>query len=115
MAVSCYIYGAPRTGNHAFANELVQQVPDTWAVINDQDLGAHQACCYCRGLDRRVAAHFDLALFAGAPALAVQSLACMLAPVPLTPCLHLAATNRAMQWPKPASFCSCSSAAATWC
>lgn len=61
MAVSCYIYGAPRTGNHAFANELVQQVPDTWAVINDQDLGAHQACCYCRGLDRQVAAHFDLA------------------------------------------------------
>lgn len=41
VSVTCYTYGAPRTGNHAFANEMVERVPDTWAVINDQDLGEH--------------------------------------------------------------------------
>lgn len=40
VSVTCYTYGAPRTGNHAFANEMVERVPDTWAVINDQDLVA---------------------------------------------------------------------------
>ena len=39
VSVSCYTLGAPRTGNHAFAQELVEHVPDSWAVINDQDLG----------------------------------------------------------------------------
>ena len=46
VSVTCYTYGAPRTGNHAFANELVEKVPDTWAVINDQDLGEHAAECW---------------------------------------------------------------------
>ncbi|KAK9823190.1 hypothetical protein WJX72_000942 [[Myrmecia] bisecta] len=36
-AVSCYTFGAPRTGNHAFAAEYNATVPDTWHVINDQD------------------------------------------------------------------------------
>ncbi|PRW59946.1 alpha beta-hydrolase [Chlorella sorokiniana] len=40
VSVTCYTYGAPRTGNHAFANEMIERVPDTWAVINDQDLVA---------------------------------------------------------------------------
>eukprot|EP00208_Stichococcus_sp_RCC1054_P005346 CAMPEP_0206142186 /NCGR_PEP_ID=MMETSP1473-20131121/15880_1 /ASSEMBLY_ACC=CAM_ASM_001109 /TAXON_ID=1461547 /ORGANISM="Stichococcus sp, Strain RCC1054" /LENGTH=1445 /DNA_ID=CAMNT_0053537075 /DNA_START=238 /DNA_END=4575 /DNA_ORIENTATION=- len=35
--VSCYTFGAPRTGNHAFAKDYNQVVPDTWSVINDQD------------------------------------------------------------------------------
>ena len=39
VAVQCYTFGAPRTGNHAFAAELKRMVPDSWAVINDQDLG----------------------------------------------------------------------------
>ena len=34
--VSCYTFGAPRTGNHAFAKEYNAAVPDTWSVINDQ-------------------------------------------------------------------------------
>ncbi len=34
--VSCYTFGAPRTGNRAFAREYDAAVPDTWSVINDQ-------------------------------------------------------------------------------
>jgi len=34
--VSCYTFGAPRTGNHAFAREYNAAVPDTWSIINDQ-------------------------------------------------------------------------------
>ena len=34
--VSCYVFGAPRTGNRAFAREYNTAVPDTWSVINDQ-------------------------------------------------------------------------------
>lgn len=34
--VSCYTFGAPRTGNHAFAREMERTVPDTWGLINDQ-------------------------------------------------------------------------------
>lgn len=37
--LSVYTFGAPRTGNHAFAREYGQLVPDSWSVINDQDLG----------------------------------------------------------------------------
>lgn len=32
--VSCITFGAPRTGNHAFARDLEQMVPDCWHVIN---------------------------------------------------------------------------------
>ncbi|KAK9829664.1 hypothetical protein WJX72_007213 [[Myrmecia] bisecta] len=35
--LSCYTYGAPRTGNHSFAKDLKTVIPDTWHIINDQD------------------------------------------------------------------------------
>ena len=35
-ATSCYTFGAPRTGNHAWAAEYEDLVPDTWHIINDQ-------------------------------------------------------------------------------
>ncbi|GMH46106.1 hypothetical protein BSKO_14070 [Bryopsis sp. KO-2023] len=35
--IRCYTFGAPRTGNHAFAREYNALVPDTWHIINDQD------------------------------------------------------------------------------
>ena len=34
--ISCYTFGAPRTGNHAFARDFERMVPDTWGLINDQ-------------------------------------------------------------------------------
>lgn len=34
--LACYTFGAPRTGNHAFAWDYRDAVPDTWGVINDQ-------------------------------------------------------------------------------
>ncbi|KAA6424283.1 MAG: hypothetical protein FRX49_05495 [Trebouxia sp. A1-2] len=36
--VVCYTFAAPRTGNHAFAREYNAMVPDTWSIINDQDV-----------------------------------------------------------------------------
>ena len=36
IEVSCYTFGAPRTGNTAFQSEYNVLVPDSWAVINDQ-------------------------------------------------------------------------------
>ena len=36
LDISCYTFGAPRTGNHAFAREYNEGVPDTWGIINDQ-------------------------------------------------------------------------------
>ena len=36
VEVMCYSFGAPRTGNHAFANDYNRVVPDTWSIINDQ-------------------------------------------------------------------------------
>ena len=36
VEVRCYIFGAPRTGNHAFAADYNRVVPDTWSIINDQ-------------------------------------------------------------------------------
>ncbi|KAA6429424.1 MAG: hypothetical protein FRX49_00818 [Trebouxia sp. A1-2] len=36
--VVCYTFAAPRTGNHAFAREYNAMMPDTWSVINDQDV-----------------------------------------------------------------------------
>lgn len=37
--VICYTFGAPRTGNHAFAADYNRVVPDTWSLINDQVTG----------------------------------------------------------------------------
>ncbi len=34
--LACYTFGAPRTGNHAFALDYRETVPDTWGIINDQ-------------------------------------------------------------------------------
>lgn len=36
VEVVCYSFGAPRTGNHAFAHSYGQVVPDSFSVINDQ-------------------------------------------------------------------------------
>ena len=36
VEVMCYSFGAPRTGNHAFARDYNHVVPDTWSIINDQ-------------------------------------------------------------------------------
>ncbi|KAK9805215.1 hypothetical protein WJX72_006814 [[Myrmecia] bisecta] len=36
--VTCTTFGAPRTGNHAFAWDYGSVVPHTWHIINDQDL-----------------------------------------------------------------------------
>ncbi|KAL3142108.1 hypothetical protein ABBQ32_004726 [Trebouxia sp. C0010 RCD-2024] len=38
VEVSCYTFGAPRAGNFAFKSEYNALVPDSWAVINDQDV-----------------------------------------------------------------------------
>ena len=35
--IQCYTFGAPRTGNSAWAKEFMQRVPECWHVINDQD------------------------------------------------------------------------------
>ena len=40
----CYTFGAPRTGNHAFAAETSRLVPETWHVINDRAL-LLRLCC----------------------------------------------------------------------
>ncbi|KAK9817879.1 hypothetical protein WJX72_003574 [[Myrmecia] bisecta] len=42
LQVCCYAYGAPRTGNHAFARLYNKAVPDTWHVINGQDAVAQE-------------------------------------------------------------------------
>ena len=36
MDVSCYTFGAPRVGNHAWAKMYDATVPDTWTLINNQ-------------------------------------------------------------------------------
>ena len=36
LGLACYNFGAPRVGNHAFALNFLEAVPDTWNVINDQ-------------------------------------------------------------------------------
>ncbi|KAK9902044.1 hypothetical protein WJX75_002353 [Coccomyxa subellipsoidea] len=38
--LACYTFGAPRVGNHAFAREFNNVAPDTWHIINDQDVVA---------------------------------------------------------------------------
>ena len=40
--VTCMTFGAPRTGNHSFARDLEEMVPDTWHVINGES-SAHIA------------------------------------------------------------------------
>ncbi|KAK9802002.1 hypothetical protein WJX73_009255 [Symbiochloris irregularis] len=40
--ICCYTFGAPRVGNHAFADDFNAKVPDSWSIINDQDLVARQ-------------------------------------------------------------------------
>ena len=35
---SCYTFGAPRVGNHAFARLYNNKVPDTWTMINSDDV-----------------------------------------------------------------------------
>ncbi|KAK9821824.1 hypothetical protein WJX74_001662 [Apatococcus lobatus] len=42
LRLACYTYGAPRVGNHAYARDHAQVVPDTWGVINDQDVVARR-------------------------------------------------------------------------
>jgi Lipase (class 3) len=39
--VVCYTFGCPRIGNHAFAGDYETAVPDTWHVVNDQDVVVH--------------------------------------------------------------------------
>ena len=36
LRLACYTIGGPRVGNHAFALDHAEVVPDTWNVINDQ-------------------------------------------------------------------------------
>jgi hypothetical protein len=36
LQVSVYTFAAPRVGNHAYARNSTQSVPDMWNVINDQ-------------------------------------------------------------------------------
>ncbi len=36
LKIKCYTFGAPRTGNHAFARDYMDMVPNTWHIINDQ-------------------------------------------------------------------------------
>lgn len=64
LTVSCYTFGAPRTGNRAFADDYSRMVEDTWHIINGEstvcmrgglpgsastDRGSKAAaCCSCR-------------------------------------------------------------------
>lgn len=34
----CYTFGAPRTGNHTFAHMYNAAVPETWHIINNDDV-----------------------------------------------------------------------------
>lgn len=36
--IVCYTFGGPRVGNHAFRSEYNATVPNTWQVVNDNDL-----------------------------------------------------------------------------
>ena len=46
--MSCYTFGAPRTGNHAWAAEYEGLVPDTWHIINDQASPGTKSCVGCQ-------------------------------------------------------------------
>ena len=45
VEVCCYTFGAPRTGNHAFARDYNAVVPDTWSIINSQVYYASVSQC----------------------------------------------------------------------
>lgn len=32
--IICYTFGAPRTGNHSFARDCNEMVPETWNIMN---------------------------------------------------------------------------------
>ena len=36
--VHCYTFGSPRVGNHAWARAYDKAVPDTWHLINNDDV-----------------------------------------------------------------------------
>ena len=36
--VACYTFGCPRIGNGAYKAYAAQKVPDTWHVVNSQDV-----------------------------------------------------------------------------
>ena len=38
VELSCYTFGAPRVGNHAWAKEYNMRVADTWQIINSDDV-----------------------------------------------------------------------------
>lgn len=38
VQVKVYTFGCPRVGNHCFAREYEACVPDTWHIINNQDI-----------------------------------------------------------------------------
>ena len=44
MALSVYTFGAPRVGNHAFAREFNERVPQLWNIINDQVFISAERC-----------------------------------------------------------------------
>ena len=39
VSLSTYTFGAPRTGNSAFARDYNAHVPECWSIINGQDAG----------------------------------------------------------------------------
>jgi hypothetical protein len=55
VSMTTYTFGAPRTGNTAFAKEYGHYMPDCWSIINGQDVGECGCCCCCRlGVDHFV-------------------------------------------------------------
>ena len=46
LTVSCYTFGAPRTGDRAFADDYSRMVEDTWHIIN----GESRVLIVCIGL-----------------------------------------------------------------
>lgn len=48
VSLSCYTYGAPRTGNTTFAKDFNRHVPDCWGV--SEAVGAGQPACMPAGL-----------------------------------------------------------------
>lgn len=44
LTVRCYTYGAPRTGNRAFAEDYGRVVEDTWHIINGESNIAAAIC-----------------------------------------------------------------------
>ena len=50
LDVSCYTFGAPRVGNHAFARHYDTTVPDTWNIINNQVKLCAVGSKFCMGI-----------------------------------------------------------------